>query len=785
MTVAHSSSTHAGRGISEAEASRRLAERGPTPRASTSRSYASIVRANVFTIFNLILAVAGGLTLAFGQWQDALFLGVLVGNAGIGTVQEVRAKRALDRLTALVAPHATVVRDGAARQVQIEQVVVGDLVQIGPGDQVVADGTLEQADSLRLDESILTGESQAVERSEGEDVRSGSFAVEGAGAYLVTAVGEQSYAARLTGEARSFRHPRSPLERALNRLLFVLVAVLVPLGVALGYALWHRHAPLRTAVPTSVAAVVTLVPEGLVLLVSLTFAVAALRMARRGALVQQLNAIESLASVDVVCLDKTGTLTESALRVVGLVGPDSLRTELGRYAASASVRNATLEAVATAYPSESAPVEEQIPFSSRRRFGAQRIGGVAYVLGAPEHFELGSLGAEAAHAAGEGRRVLAFGTAHGLEDERPTAQGLVLLAEQLRPEARETVEWFRSQGVELKVLSGDRPETVASIARDAGIEGPAFDASELPADAGELRRVVLEHAVFGRISPQDKRRVIEALRDHGHYVAMVGDGVNDVPALKASRLAIAQGTGTQMARSVADIVLVRGEFAAVPAMVAEGRKILRNVQRVAKLFVTKSAFAAFLVLSIGLTPTAYPLLPRQLTLAASLTIGIPGFFLALAPSSGRYSAHGFLRELARFALPAGTAAGLGVLSSYLFALNVLDLRLAAARTVAVTVLVLVGLYLILALEVAGRVRGTAISALCLVLLAAYFVILAFPSTRHFFALASPTPAVLGPALVGALVAIAGLAIIDDRFIPGRVVDDMQPEEPAARSQQTG
>ena len=785
MTVAHSSSTHAGRGISEAEASRRLAERGPTPRASTSRSYASIVRANVFTVFNLILAVAGGLTLAFGQWQDALFLGVLVGNAGIGTVQEVRAKRALDRLTALVAPHATVVRDGAARQVQIEQVVVGDLVQIGPGDQVVADGTLEQADSLRLDESILTGESRTVERSEGEDVRSGSFAVEGAGAYLVTAVGEQSYAARLTGEARSFRHPRSPLERALNRLLFVLVAVLVPLGVALGYALWHRHAPLRTAVPTSVAAVVTLVPEGLVLLVSLTFAVAALRMARRGALVQQLNAIESLASVDVVCLDKTGTLTESALRVVGLVGPDSLRTELGRYAASASVRNATLEAVATAYPSESAPVEEQIPFSSRRRFGAQRIGGVAYVLGAPEHFELGSLGAEAAHAAGEGRRVLAFGTAHGLEDERPTAQGLVLLAEQLRPEARETVEWFRSQGVELKVLSGDRPETVASIARDAGIEGPAFDASELPADAGELRRVVLEHAVFGRISPQDKRRVIEALRDHGHYVAMVGDGVNDVPALKASRLAIAQGTGTQMARSVADIVLVRGEFAAVPAMVAEGRKILRNVQRVAKLFVTKSAFAAFLVLSIGLTPTAYPLLPRQLTLAASLTIGIPGFFLALAPSSGRYSAHGFLRELARFALPAGTAAGLGVLSSYLFALNVLDLRLAAARTVAVTVLVLVGLYLILALEVAGRVRGTAISALCLALLAAYFVILAFPSTRHFFALTSPTPAVLGPALVGALVAIAGLAIIDDRFIPGRVVDDMQPEEPAARSQQTG
>jgi len=743
------------------------------PRPRTSRSYASIVRANVFTIFNLILAVAGGLTLAFGEWQDALFLGVLVANAGIGTVQEVRAKRALDRLTALVAPHATVVRDGAARRLQVEEVVPGDLLRIGPGDQVVADGTLEQAESLRVDESILTGESRAVERSAGDEVRSGSFAVEGVGAYTVTAVGEQSYAARLTGEARSFRHPRSPLERALNRLLFALVAVMVPLGLALGYALWHRQAPLHTAVPTSVAAVVTLVPEGLILLASLTYAVAALRMARRGALVQQLNAIESLASVDVVCLDKTGTLTEPALRVAGLVGPDSLGAELGRYAASVTTRNATLEAIAAAYPAEPAPVEEQVPFSSRLRFGALRIGGVGYVLGAPEHFELGGLVLEAERAAGEGRRVLAFGVAAGLEDERPDARGLVLLAERLRPEARATVDWFRSQGVELKVLSGDRLETVASIAADAGVEGAALDAAQLPADAGELQRVVLEHAVFGRISPQDKRRVVEALRNAGRYVAMVGDGVNDVPALKAARLAIAQGTGTQMARSVADVVLVRGEFAAVPAMVAEGRKILRNVQRVAKLFVTKSAFAAFLVLSIGLTPTAYPLLPRQLTLAASLTIGIPGFFLALAPSSGRYSARGFLRELARFALPAGTAAGLGVLSSYLFALNVLDLKLAAARTVAVTVLVLVGLYLILALEATGRVRGTAISALCLVLLAAYVVTLLVPATRDFFALASPGPAVLGPALVGAALAITGLAVIDDRFIPGRVVDDGQ------------
>jgi len=728
------------------------------------------VRANVFTVFNLILAVAGGATLAFGEWQDALFLGVLFANAGIGTVQEARAKRALDRLSALVAPQASVIRDEKPRWLPVEELVVGDLVRIGPGDQVVADGTVEQAETLRIDESILTGESDPIARAPGDEVRSGSFAVEGVGSYTVTAVGSESYASRLTGEARSFRHPRSPLERALNRLLFVLVAAMVPLGIALGYALWHRRAPLHTAVPTSVAAVVTLVPEGLILLASLTYAVAALRMARRGALAQQLNAIESLASVNVVCLDKTGTLTEPSLRVTELAGPASLAGELGRYAASSAVRNATIEAIAAEYPAEPASVSEQIPFSSQRRFSAQRIDGIGYVLGAPEHFDLGGFAGRAAEAAAHGRRVLAFGSTDQLNRERPSASGLVLLAERLRPEARSTVEWFRSQGVELKVLSGDRPETVASIARDAGIDGAAIDASSLPEDAAELQQLVLTHSVFGRISPQDKRRVVEALGRAGRYVAMVGDGVNDVPALKAARLAIAQGTGTQMARTVADVVLVRGEFAAVPAMVAEGRKILRNVQRVAKLFVTKSALAAFLVLSIGLTPTAYPLLPRQLTLAASLTIGIPGFFLALAPSSGRYSSQGFLRELARFALPAGTAAGLGVLSSYLFALNVLDVTLVEARTVAVTVLVLVGLYLILALEVVGRVRAAAISALCLGMLGAYLLVLLVPFARHFFSLALPGPAVLGPALVGAALAIGGLAVLDDHFIPGRSTD---------------
>ncbi len=757
----------ASKGLSEVEAERRLKARGPVPKPATSRSYASIVRANVFTVFNVMLGVAGGMTLAFGDAQDALFLGVLVANAGLGTFQEVRAKRVLDRLSALVAPHATVLRDGTPRRIPVEEVLPDDLLQIGPGDQIVADGTLVEANHLRLDESILTGESNLVERAAGEGVRSGSFAVEGTGVFTVTAVGEESYAARLTGEARSFRHQRSPLEKALNRLLYVLLSVMIPLGLLVGYGLWHRHVALHHAVPTAVAAVVTLIPEGLVLLTILTYAVGAIAMARRGALAQQLNAIESLASVGVVCLDKTGTLTEPSLRVVDVVGPDGLGDELGSYAASASVRNATLQAIADRYPSAPEPVEDEVPFGSRRRFGAQRRNGVGYVLGAPEHFSLDGLAAAAEQAAGDGRRVLAFAHSESLEAERPSARGLVLLAEELRPAARATVEWLHRQGVELKVLSGDRPETVASIARDAGIEGAAFDASELPEDGAALREILSSHAILGRISPQDKRRVVETLRADGAYVAMIGDGVNDVPALKAAQLAIAQGSGTQMARSVADVVLLEDDFSTVPPMVEEGRKILRNVQRVSKLFVTKSAFAAFLVLSIGLTKTAYPLLPRQLTLAASLTIGIPGFFLALAPSSGRYDSRGFLRELAQFALPAGTAAGLGVVSSYLFALNLLGLRLIEARTVAVTVLVVVGLYLILALEASGRKRGVAVSVLCSALLGTYAVALALPWVREFFALAAPSPEVILTALGGSAIAILSLVALDDRFVPGR------------------
>jgi cation-transporting ATPase E len=780
------------RGLSEDEAAYRIAERGPLEQPATSRSMASIIRANVFTVFNFILVSFGALTFIFGHFEDALFVAILVANSGIGILQEWRAKRALDRLAGLVAPHATVVRDGADRDVGVDDVVVGDLVRVAQGDQLVADGQVEQSNAMRLDESVLTGETRAIRRQRGEHVRSGSFVLEGGGVYTVSAVGADSYAQRVATVAREFRHPRSPLQLDMNRLLLVLVAVMIPLGALLGYALFERDTEVSEAVTTSVAAVVTLIPEGLILLMSLTYAFAALRMTRRGALAQQLNAIESLASVDVICLDKTGTLTEAALRVVDHVpvsGGDRefLAKALRRYGASQPARNPTLDAIVEAFPGEAEEASGHVPFSSARRWSGVRVGALGLILGAPELFELGELADRVSEEQEQGRRIVAIGTTAARLDE-PVASsskpprdlallGIIILAERLRPDADETVDFFRRQGVQIMVISGDAPKTVAAIAADVGIPtDQVLDGRELPTDTYELRRAVLDASVIGRISPEGKQRVVEALRDSGRYVAMVGDGVNDVPALKASRLAIAQGSGTQMAKSVADLVLVRGDFAAVPAMVAEGRNILRNLHRVAKLFVTKSVFAAFVMLTVGLSPQSFPVLPRHLTLAASLAIGIPAFFLALAPSSGQWNQKGFLKDIARFAIPAGTAAGLGVVSSYLLALEVINLPLIEAQTVATSVLIIVGLYFILVLEAAGRTRGAAIAGLCTAMFALYVLVLVFPGTRSFFELAVPNAAIVLCSLGGSLLAILGLAAMDDRFLPGRALEGLGTAE---------
>ena len=776
--------TDVARGLTEAEAVRLLDARGKPQRQRSSRSYASIVRANTLTIPNGILLFFGVLTIAFASWKDALFLGILVSNIGIGSFQEIRSKHALDRLAALVAPDALIVRDGVDRRVPVDQVVVGDVVRLSAGDQVVADGTVITANGLTLDEANLTGESEPVVRGAAEPVWSGSFAVEGTALFEATAVGTDSRADRLAATARTFRHPRSPLECANDRLLLWIMALAVPLTIGLTVSVLVRVHSTEARVQAVTAGIVNLVPEGLILLISVTAAVSAFKMARRGVLAQQLNAIESLASVDVLCTDKTGTLTEPTLRVVALVPADgtdqaTLANELAAFAASSPSRNLTLEAINDAGLAnvERRAVLGQVPFSSRRRWSALDLDGTRLYLGAPERFDADpSLKERAREEASSGRRVLALGRGQAPlpadsadpsfpDDVQPV--GLVVLAERLRPNAAETVAFFADQDIALKVLSGDSPATAGAIAHDVGVPGsaPALDGEALPSEPEALRDAVLSAPAVGRISPEGKRAVVDALADAGRYVAMVGDGVNDVPALKQARLAIAQGSGAQMARSVSDLVLVEDDFAAVPRMVAEGRQILRNIERVARLFVTKTVFTAVVGLAVAIPTATFPLLPRQFTIASTVTIGIPAFVLALAPSSGPWRPERFLQSVARFAIPAGVAIGLGIVAGYLLARYGFDLGLVRSRTVATGIVVVCGLAVVLRLEGESGPRRLAVAGLCALMLSLFVLALVIPFLRQFYELSTPTGESVAAWAIGTVVGVSGM-LISVRLVGG-------------------
>jgi cation-transporting P-type ATPase E len=554
------------------------------------------------------------------------------------------------------------------------------------------------------------------------------------------------------------------------------VGLSVPLAIGLTISVFAHAESANTRVQAVTAGIVNLVPEGLILLISVTAAVSALKMAQRGVLAQQLNAIESLASVDIVCTDKTGTLTEPTLRVVDVVpghGVDArlLARELASYAASAPSRNLTLEAIAEAGLAnvEKRVVVAQVPFSSRRRWSALDLGDERLVLGAPERFADAdpSLAERALEEASAGRRVLAIGRSESFlpeaDPEPPFPAnveplGLVVLAERLRANAVDTVDFFTRQAVEVRVLSGDAPATVGAIANDAGVSGsaPALDGEALPTDPTALRDAVLSAPAVGRISPEGKRAVVAALTRAGRYVAMIGDGVNDVPALKEARIAIAQGSGTQMSRSVADLVLVSDDFGVLPGMVSEGRQILRNIQRVARLFVAKTVFTALVAVAVAIPTGIYPLLPRQFTIASTVTIGIPAFVLALAPSSGPWRPDDFLRSVARFAIPAGLAVGVGIVVGYTLARYAFGLNLIHSRTVATGVVVVCGLALVMRLETEGGKRRLAVGALCALMALLFALALIVPFLRDFYELAIPSGQAVVAWAVGSGVGIGAM-----------------------------
>ncbi|RKT54926.1 HAD-IC family P-type ATPase [Saccharothrix australiensis] len=769
-------------GLTGAEVAERVADgRTNATRAGTSRGTAQIVRANVVTPFNGLLLTLFIVILTTGHWQNGLFGLVIVANTAIGVFQELRAKRTLDRLAVLNAPHARAVRDGRTTEIDVADVVADDLLELRTGDQVVADGAVTAADGLEIDESLLTGESEPVGKTTGDQVRSGSIVVAGTGRFRATAVGADAYATHLTADARRFTVVRSELVAGTNKLLrwiSLMMLVVAPL------LLWSQFRTPDTddwqeAVTGTVAGLVGMVPEGLVLLTSLAFMLAAVTLARRQTLVQKLPAVEVLARVDTVCLDKTGTLTHGDIVFDRLVTardddePD-VREALALCAAAPDA-NATSTALAAEFTDPAWRRTGGIPFSSARKWSAVTAEGHGtWVLGAPEVVFPDDpdqpLLDQAADIAAEGRRVLVLAAtpapARGT-DLPPdlTARALVVLAERVRDDAADTLRYFTEQGVTLKILSGDNPRTVGAVAVAVGVPGieraaDAVDARTLPEDPERLADALADTVVLGRVTPQQKRAVVGALQRRGHVVAMTGDGVNDALALKDADIGVAMGNGAAATRAVAQLVLLDDRFAHLPDVVAEGRRVIANIERAANLFLVKNVYSLVLALVVVATSLAYPLAPIQLTMISAATIGIPGFVLALAPNRRRY-VPGFLRRVLRLAVPTGLVIGLAAYAGDL-AIRGLDPGggRPAGQTVATVVVVIASLW---TLSLLARPLTRWKLALIAGLSGAVAVVLTVPALGGGLFLLAVTPQRL---LVGAVVGLLAGVVVE---LVGRAV----------------
>ena len=634
----------------------------------SGRTTSSIVRANVFTRVNGILFVLFVIVLSTGSQSQGAFAFLIVANSIIGIVQELRAKRTLDNLAVVGEAHPVVVRDGQRQQIARDDVVLDDLIVVNPGDQIVVDGAVVASDYLEVDESLLTGEADPVAKGAGDEVLSGAFVVSGSGAYRAVKVGADAYAAQLTAQAAKFTLVHSELRQGINQILKYVSYLLIPVGALNIYVQFDQPgATWQESALRMVGALVPMVPEGLVLLTSMAFALGVIRLGRRQCLVQELPAIEGLARFDVVCADKTGTLTQNAMtlgEIVTLDGadPSHAREVLSQLVGADPAPNASLQAVAAALgpAGELWYVTARAPFTSGRKWsGASFEGGRHWVLGAPDVLlSPGAVAASADEIAATGRRVLLLGSAR-VPVDGPSAPGpvtphaLVVLDQLIRPDAADTLAYFQEQGVRVKVISGDNAASVAAVTRSLGVDiGDPIDARSLPGPGEEFTATVDESDVFGRVTPEQKRLMVDSLQSRGHTVAMTGDGVNDVLALKDADLGVAMGSGAPATRAVAQIVLLDDKFATLPHVVAEGRRVIGNIERVAKLFLTKTIYAVGLALIVGLLGLPNPFLPLQMTVVGWFTIGIPAFLMSLAPNRER-ARPGFVRRTLTVAVPAG------------------------------------------------------------------------------------------------------------------------------------
>ncbi|MFE4638236.1 HAD-IC family P-type ATPase [Streptomyces sp. NPDC056773] len=653
----------------------------------SSRSTADIVRANVFTRFNAIIGVLWVVMFFVAPIQDSLFGFVIIANTGIGIIQEMRAKKTLDSLAVIGEAKPSVRRDGRTAEISTSEIVLDDVIELGPGDKVVVDGLVGEADGLEIDESLLTGEADPVLKKPGDPVMSGSFVVAGGGAFTATKVGREAYAAQLAEEASRFTLVHSELRSGISTILKYVTWMMVPTSIGLIISqLIVKDNNLKDAIARTVGGIVPMIPEGLVLLTSVAFAIGVIRLGRKQCLVQELPAIEGLARVDVVCLDKTGTLTEGGMDVTEcrpLGGADAayVKKVLGALGESDPRPNASLQAIIDAYPDSAEwRCTESLPFSSARKYsGASFSEGDGenntWLLGAPDVLlPAGDPALEEINDLNEqGLRVLLLGRAtRELDDPavatgvRPTA--LVVLEQRLRPDAADTLRYFEDQDVKAKVISGDNAVSVGAVAGKLGLPGAenTVDARTLPTDQEEMAGVLDENAVFGRVTPQQKRDMVAALQSRGHTVAMTGDGVNDVLALKDADIGVSMGSGSEATRAVAQIVLLNNSFSTLPSVVAEGRRVIGNITRVATLFLTKTVYSVLLAVLVVCSQVEYPFLPRHLTLLSTLTIGVPAFFLALAPNKERAKPH-FVKRVMRYAIPGGVIAAVACFVTYVLA----------------------------------------------------------------------------------------------------------------------
>ncbi|MGA4849623.1 HAD-IC family P-type ATPase [Streptomyces sp. G5(2025)] len=676
------------RGLSSAEVAERVArgEVNDVP-VRSSRSLGEIIRGNVFTRFNAIIGVLWVIMLFVAPIQDSLFGFVIVANTGIGIIQEWRAKKTLDSLAVIGEAKPTVRRDGRAAEISTSEIVLGDLVELGPGDKIPVDGEAVETDSLEIDESLLTGEADPVVKKPGDRMMSGSFVVAGGGSFTATKVGREAYAAQLAEEASRFTLVHSELRSGISTILKYVTWLMVPTSIGLVISqLVVKDDNFKESIAYTVGGIVPMIPEGLVLLTSVAFAIGVIRLGRQHCLVQELPAIEGLARVDTVCLDKTGTLTEGGMDVTELRtlnGGDEayVRKVLGALGESDPRPNASLQAIIDTYPdSEEWRCTQSLPFSSARKYsGASFSEGdgttSAWLLGAPDVLlpDGDPSLAEIEELNQQGLRVLLLARVSGDLDAPDVADGarataLVVLEQRLRPDAADTLRYFEEQDVAAKVISGDNAVSVGAVAGKLGLPGAAntVDARRLPAEREEMGQALDDNAVFGRVTPQQKRDMVGALQSRGHTVAMTGDGVNDVLALKDADIGVSMGSGSEATRAVAQIVLLNNSFATLPSVVAEGRRVIGNITRVATLFLVKTVYSVILALLVVCSQVEYLFLPRHLTLLSTLTIGVPAFFLALAPNKERAQPH-FVRRVMRYAIPGGVIAGVATFATYLLA----------------------------------------------------------------------------------------------------------------------